>query len=107
MLIPLLAWLTIWCASIGDAPIDPSSARRHVVEMREFEFKPAVIRVTAGDTIVWVNRDVVPHTATAKPQWDTGTVGATASGSVVTGAKGEVKYVCVFHHGMTGTLVVE
>src|SRR2546423_277336 len=38
------------------------------------EFHPAVLTVAAGDTVVWVNRDIVPHTATATggTKWDTG-----------------------------------
>ena len=38
-------------------------------------FHPEVLEVQRGDTVVWINRDIVPHTATAtrKSGWDTGT----------------------------------
>ena len=107
MLIPMLVWLMVGFATVGETPIEPVSARRQVVEMRDFEFQPNVVRVTAGDTIVWLNRDVVPHTATAKPQWDTGTIAAKATGSWAARGKDEVTYECVFHPGMVGKIVFE
>ena len=29
-------------------------------------FQPEVLTVAPGDTVVWVNKDLVPHTATSK-----------------------------------------
>ena len=48
--------------------------RTHTVEIRGMEFHPAALTVTVGDTVVWINRDIVPHTATAgsRTEWDTG-----------------------------------
>ncbi len=39
--------------------------RVHTVTNSDFKFSPATLRVVAGDTIIWVNLDIVPHTATA------------------------------------------
>ena len=46
---------------------DPVPPRRHVVEIRGMAFHPAVLEIHRGDTVVWVNRDFVPHTATGTP----------------------------------------
>lgn len=71
-------------------------------------FDPAVLRVERGDTVVWVNRDLVPHTATAvgKPSWSTGNLTQDQSGHHVASAAGEVPYFCELHPVMKGLLVV-
>jgi plastocyanin len=81
---------------------------RHVVEIRGMAFHPAVLEVRRGDTIVWVNRDIVPHTATAarKPGWNTGPLLQGKSGRYVANRRGEDSYACELHPTMLGTLVV-
>lgn len=92
------------CPGAGTSP----EARRHVVEIRGFEYVPASLRVSAGDTVVWINRDAVPHTATASDDaWDSGSIAAEGTWSrVVAAAAGTVPYTCTFHPGMTGRLVI-
>ncbi len=82
--------------------------RRHVVEIRAMTFHPAVLEVARGDTVEWINRDIVPHTATAGGVggWDTGTLAAGQGGLVVAGRAGEVTYVCVLHPVMRGRMIV-
>src|SRR5687768_16670336 len=77
LLLPLLATVA---APAGQPRVTP---KRHVVEIRGFEFEPAILQVSAGDTVTWINRDLVPHTATAGKEWDTGKVEAKGSSSVV------------------------
>ncbi len=82
-----------------------TAARRHVVEMSGFGFEPAVLEIAAGDTVVWINRDAVPHTATAADSaWDTGSIapGASWVGVLPEGAEGE--YICTFHPVMKGQI---
>ncbi len=71
-------------------------------------FHPDSMVVAPGDTIVWINRDLVPHTATAErfPGWDTGILLQERSGSVVAERPGEMRYLCVLHPGMRGTLII-
>lgn len=81
--------------------------KRHVVEMRGFEFRPAAVRVAVGDTVVFVNRDVVPHTATADGRgWDSANLAAGGSWALVVRRKGEERYTCLYHPSMQGTLIV-
>ena len=42
-----------------------SPPRQHIVEIRDFGFHPERTLISPGDTIVWINRDIVPHTVTA------------------------------------------
>lgn len=89
------------CAGVEDPP------RRHEVEIRDFAYGSPAAPVRAGDTIVWINRDLVPHTATAADRtWDTGSVGAGENRSVVVASKGTHDVLCVFHPGMKGALEV-
>ena len=82
-------------------------AERHVIDMRGFGFAPAQLVVSAGDTIVWINRDVVPHTATsAVGAWDSGEMRTNASWGWVPTEAGAVDYVCAYHPGMRGTITV-
>ena len=71
---------------------------------------PAVVHMTVvpGDTVVWVNRDIVPHTVTADArQFDSGSMGPSAEWSLVVRERGRISYTCTFHPTMKGLLVVK
>jgi plastocyanin len=56
---------------------------------------------------VWVNKDLVPHTATSKAgEFDSQVIPAGKSWRFTTRKKGEFAYVCTFHPTMTATLQV-
>lgn len=81
---------------------------RHTVTIEAMRFTPERLTVKAGDIVVWVNRDLVPHTATSEgPTFDSATIDAAASWQFTTAAAGTFDYVCRFHPLMKGTLVVE
>jgi plastocyanin len=86
----------------------PAPPRRHVIEISAMQFSPSVLEMHRGDTITWINRDLVPHTATAggtKPAFDTGAIAGGDSAIIVIGAVGG-EYLCRLHPVMTGKLVV-
>jgi plastocyanin len=78
------------------------------VEIRGMEFHPEVLEVGRGDTVTWINRDLVPHTATAtgKGGWNTGPLSQGDSGRYVAHAPAEAPYVCELHPTMLGKLIV-
>ena len=83
------------------------ASRKHTIEISGFAYKPAALTVARGDTVVFVNKDVVPHTATApKRQWDTATIAAGASATIVAARPGVYDYVCALHPSMKATLRV-
>lgn len=86
----------------------PRAPTKHVVEIRGMEFHPAVLTVAVGDTIEWINRDIVPHTATATGgiRWDTGQLQQGQTGRFVSRARGNARYVCTLHPTMHGRLIV-
>src|SRR3546814_13992000 len=54
----------VLCCLMTTAAAPPSA--EHVIEMTRMRFGPAPANLKVGDTIVWVNHDIVPHTATAR-----------------------------------------
>jgi plastocyanin len=81
--------------------------KRHTVAMVAFQFVPQTIVVSVGDTIVWENRDIVPHTATANDaSWDSGLIPAKGSHTTVARKAGTHPFTCLYHSNMKGSLVV-
>jgi plastocyanin len=83
--------------------------RRHVVEIQGMTFNPTVLKVARGDTVVWVNGDMVPHTASGsgKPAWSTGTLAQDESGQYVPRDSGIAAYFCELHPVMSGKLIIQ
>ena len=81
----------------------------HVVTVRisRFAFVPASVEIRPGDTVVWTNEDLAPHTATARDgSWDTGALETAMSRRMVFTAPGDFEYFCAFHPHMIGTVAV-
>ena len=110
--LPIAALAAIGVLALAGAAAPSHPARpvpqRHVVEIRGMAFHPEVLEVRRGDTVVWINRDIVPHTATAtrKSGWDTGTLLQGKSGQYVASHGGEDPYFCKLHPVMLGKLIV-
>ena len=86
----------------------PPAPRRHSVVIQDFKFKPVVIHAAVGDTIVWENRDIVPHTADANDKaWASGNVASNAKAITIVKRKGEQEFTCLYHSNMKGKLVVK
>lgn len=71
-------------------------------------YHPAVLRVAPGDSVAWVNHDIVPHTATAEgdPTWTTKSLAQGEEGALVAPLAGELHYYCALHPVMRGRLLV-
>jgi plastocyanin len=78
----------------------------HTVVVEAMVYVPATLAVRAGDTVVWVNRDPFPHSATSTA-FDSGAIAADASWTYVARTRGTFPYVCTLHPTMKGTLRVE
>lgn len=96
--------------ALASAPgASPAHDGSHVVEVRisRFAFVPKRIEIAAGDTVLWINDDLAPHTATARDgAWQTATLEHGSSARVIFDAPGDMDYVCAFHPHMTGTVSV-
>ena len=82
--------------------------KRHTVTMENMRFQPESLTVARGDTVVWINKDVVPHTATSKAGgFDSQAIQAEKSWKFTVRKKGDFAYVCTFHPTMTAMLRVK
>ena len=82
-------------------------AEKHVIEIKDFQFVPAVLEVKVGDTVTWVNRDYAPHTATAEDDsWDTGNLDFKKKARITISAKTGSTYYCLYHPNMKGSLII-
>jgi plastocyanin len=76
-------------------------------------FTPSTLTVHVGDSIVWVNKDLFPHTATSSAapsstaRFDSQAIAPERSWTYKASVKGEFDYVCSFHPTMKGTLRVQ
>jgi plastocyanin len=74
--------------------------------MSNLHFQPPSITVALGDTVEWTNRDIVPHTATARDSaWSSGTIEPGASWRTVVMSAGSHAYVCLVHPLMMGEVI--
>ncbi len=107
----MLLWSSVvvlaGCLS-GDPDQTPNArSTSHTIEIRDMAFHPADLRVQVGDTIVWVNQDFVPHTATAQDSgWSSPSLAQDESWKMVARRPGSEEYLCDFHPVMTATLTV-
>jgi plastocyanin len=84
--------------------------RTYHVAIRAMQFVPAQLTVDVGDTIVWTNEDVLPHTATsgipAPAVFDSKQIASKHEWQLTVSAAGEYSYACTYHPTMLGKLVV-
>jgi plastocyanin len=100
--------------SIGCIPLlcllQPAHAAptTHTVVIEGMKFVPETVTVKPGDTIVWVNKDFFPHTATAQDKsFDSRDMATGAKWQYVAKKRGTFSYVCTLHPTMKGTLAVK
>lgn len=82
-----------------------------VVEIRDFAFRPSTLRVPAGASVTWINREQqagLAHTTTSDGAgWDSGLLAPNGSFSRTFSASGSFPYHCEPHPTMTATIIVE
>ena len=91
-------------AAEGAAPkrAAPATAK---VEVQDFTFAPAAVRIGAGGTVTWSFTGAAPHTATGD-DFDSGIVETGATFEHTFAEPGTFAYSCTVHPDMTGTVEV-
>src|SRR3954468_8967550 len=114
LLIVLAAATCAAAANPATAPSTPPSSQPSTkpagneVVNDTFTFEPAVITISAGQSVTWINHDDVPHTATstkklfASPALDTD---QRYTHTFTTA--GEYEYYCAVHPHMTAKIIVK
>ena len=86
----------------------PVSAHAGTIQiaMENLVISPAEAAAKVGDTIEWVNKDILVHTATARNgDWDI-TMPPKKTVTSVLKKAGTIEYYCRFHPNMKATLTV-
>jgi len=85
-----------------------AAAETHTVLMEGVAFVPQTLTVKRGDVVVWVNKDLFPHTATGeKREFDSGNIAPDQSWKYTATKAGTFPYACTLHPTMKGTLIVK
>lgn len=80
----------------------------HTLTIEGTTFGPADLTVNTGDSIVWVNKDPYPHTASSKDGgFDSREIAPDKSWKYTAKQTGDFAYVCSIHPSMKGTLHVK
>jgi len=79
----------------------------HTVEIKEMKFQPAELFVQKGDTVVWINKDIVAHDVTEESSktWTSSLMPVGQSWSLVVTEGAD--YYCSIHVVMKGKLIVQ
>ena len=89
----------------------PIAAPANEVVILDYKFKPVTLTVPVGGTVTWFNQDIAPHTATHRSftadAFDSGSLGHLKTYAHTFGTAGRFDYICIFHQGMAGTIVVQ
>ena len=84
-----------------------AAAHSYTVVIDKMKFGPLPSGLAKGDSIVWVNRDFLRHSATAADHsFDVDLMPGKAQKIVVT-KSGTIAFACRYHPGMKGALQVK
>ena len=91
--------------AVQTAPAKQASSSRRIT-ISGFAFAPATLKVSAGETVTWVNDDGAPHSIAVKDRMASDTLMPTKSYSAEFDQTGDYDYLCLIHPYMTGKIVV-
>ena len=104
-----LTLLSVLAFGLGAAVVAAEPAT-HIVTIESMHYSPEAIIVHPGDSVVFVNKDIVPHTATeqATKAFDSSIINAGEQWKlVVPDRPGTLHYRCLFHPLMKGSITVQ
>lgn len=109
----LLVWTLVLLACSASVALTALGRKpaTHTVVIEGMQFKPATLAISPGDSIVWVNKDIVEHTATtpasAKQPFDSRMIKVGESWSLTFKKPGTYDYICTYHPTMKGVIRVQ
>ena len=103
--VPLVAGVLVGISCGGERVVDrPKTVE---IAIQDIAFAVPTASAKVGDTVEWINKDVIAHTATAKDRaWDV-VIAPNEKGRLVAERPGTVDYYCTYHPNMTAKLVIE
>lgn len=98
-----IATLALACG----AAVAAAAPGRVEIAMRGNSFGPRRLEIALGDTVVWVNRDIVRHDAVKAGLFDSGELRGGESFQWIPADTGVVEYRCTIHQRMRGQIRVK
>jgi plastocyanin len=111
--------LTLVAMALVVAVVLPNAVSAATIEVSiiDFDFVPREVRIAPGDTVLWRNNGMAPHTATHcvrntpqspcnPPLFDTGQLNTGQTFSSTFPTPGTFPYICLIHPFMTGVVIV-
>ena len=104
----LLMLVLFALVGIGRASDVWAKPKVHTVVIEAMKFSPEVTEVSAGDSVVWINKDPFPHNVVADNRaFHSREIATNSRWKMKATRKGSIAYVCTLHPTMKGTLVVK
>ena len=101
-----LALIASTAASLLLSTPAAAAPQTHVIVMDKMKFGSVPATIRKGDTVLWINRDMFRHTATAaNKSFDVDLPPKTQKRMTVR-ASGVIAFICKYHPGMRGVLKV-
>ena len=107
-ILPVVLLAASFCLGADTGKTGPASSDVHTVTIEAMKYLPERLTVHAGETVVWINKDLFPHTVTeVHGRFDSHVIQPNASWRYVAKKPGAFDYVCTLHPSMKGALVVK
>jgi len=104
----LIAMLLLFPGSPRLKANDQNSSANTEITIDNFSFGPQTVKVPAGATVTWINRDDIPHTVVSTEGVFKSKVQDTNEKFSYTFTKaGTYPYYCSVHPKMTGQVIVQ
>ncbi len=102
----LVCLIFLLCAVAGCTSA-PQKPKVYTVEIKDMKFVPENITVNKGDTVIWINHDMVAHDVTEETakMWTSGPIAA--GGAWKMAVTKEAAYYCSIHVVMKGKIELE
>lgn len=106
-----VAGLALLAGSASSGAVSESrKPAAHTVVIEAMQFKPATLTVRPGDSVTWVNKDIVAHTATtpagAKVPFDSQLIAVGREWKRTFTKAGTYDYICTYHPTMKAVIEV-
>ena len=90
-------------AKACDEPMK-NEPRQHIIEIKNFAFVPAQVKVAKGDKVIWINRDTIPHNIVNQKNAHVLSKTLEKGDKFTFIVQKDMNYACGFHPSMLGSL---
>ena len=108
LVLALAVPLALMVSGAQPKPAPGSSNGSYTITIKDFEFTPRNLVISAGSKVTWVNKDEEPHKiAEANSAFGSQPLDTDEGFTYEFKAAGTYEYFCTLHPRMTGKIVVE